>query len=199
MDRPDEGPGRRRREKAPGRILRIRIIAACNQREVTPREIAEQEGVSLGTANYHFRALLKSGHLRIHRSDRVGGFKRNWYVAVRQKVVTDKEFDAMKPAERAEATQAFYRDFLEVSKDAIEHGTVDARSDSHLSWSPLALDRQGWRDIMGILNAALDQSFQVQAEAAVRLRRSGEEPIPTIFALVGFEGPALSAAKAPVS
>lgn len=189
MGKQQKKQGRRRQRKAHGTSLRVRIIAACNQREVTPKEIADKEGLPVATVGYHFQALEKEGYLHVSRKEPARGFMRHYYVADRQKVITDQEFAKMTAEEQHEASEALLRDFLEHCKEALRAGTLDARSDSHLSWSPLLLDEKGWKDLQKGLGQMLERSFEIQAEAAKRLRKSGEEPIPTTFALAGFEGP----------
>lgn len=184
-----DGGGKQRR-KVPANSLRVRIIAACVQREVTPREIADREGIDVAIVGYHFRALEKDGYLHVSRKEPARGFQRHYYVADRQKVIMDEEFGQMAATEQHEVSEALLLDFLVVCKEALQEGTLDARSDSHLSWGPYELDEQGWKDLMSELARMLERSFEIQAESIVRLRKSGEEPIPTVFALAGFEGPA---------
>jgi DNA-binding MarR family transcriptional regulator len=167
----------------------VRIVAACNQGEVTRKEIADREGLPVSTVTYHFQALEREGYLRVSRKEPARGFRRHYYVAERQKVITDQEFAEMTKEEQHAASEALLRDLLEHCKDALKAGTLDARADSHLSWSPLALDKQGWEELQSDLDRMLERSFEIQAEAKARLRGSGEDPIPTTFALVGFEGP----------
>lgn len=188
--------GKRQRRKAPAVSLRVRILAACNQREVTPKEIARQEGLPLATVGYYFRALEKEGYLHVSRKEKARGFMRHYYVADRQKVTTDKEFAQMTPEQRHEVSEALLRDFLAHCREALREGTLDARSDSHLSWSPLLLDQRGWNDLQSALDRMLDRGHEIQAESRDRLRKSGEEPIPTTFALGGFESPAPQPASA---
>jgi DNA-binding transcriptional ArsR family regulator len=190
MGQGERGDAKKQRRKVPAQSLRTLIVAACNRREVTPREIAEQERIDVAVVGYHFRALEKEGYLHVSRKEPARGFMRHYYVADRQKVITDEEFGDMTAEEQYEVSEAVLRDFLSSCKEALEAGTLDARSDSHLSWSPLALDEQGWRDLMSELARMLERSFEIQAEALTRLRKSGAEPIPTIFALAGFEGAA---------
>lgn len=180
---------KRRRRKARGTSLRVRIVAACSQREVTPREIADREGLPVSTVSYHFQALEKQGYLRVSRKEPARGLRRHYYVANRQKVITDEEFAAMTKEEQHAATEALLRDLLEHCREALKAGTLDARPDSHLSWSPLSLDEQGWEELQNDLDRMLERSLQIQAESRARLDKSGEEPIPTTFAIVGFEGP----------
>lgn len=193
MDQEHEEEGKKRR-KVPANWLRVRIVAACYQREVTPKEIAEQEEEDVATVGYYFQALEKEGYLRVSRKEPARGFMRHYYVADRQKVITDEEFGHLAANERFEVSEAVLLDFLAVCKHALKKGTLDARSDSHLSWGPLELDVQGWRDLMSELARMLERCFEIQAEALARLRKSGEEPIHTIFALAGFEGVAPVAA-----
>jgi predicted ArsR family transcriptional regulator len=164
-------------------------VAACNQREVTPREIADREHLPVSTVSYHFQALEKQGYLRVSRKEPARGLTRHYYVAERKKIVSDQEFAAMTKEEQRATSEALLRDLLKHCGEALKAGTLDARSDSHLSWSPLALDKQGWDELQGDLDQMLKRSLEIQEAARKRLRESGEEPIPTTFALAGFERP----------
>jgi len=179
--------------RAPGNTLRhplqVRILAACVQRERTPKEFAIQEGIPVANVGYHFRALEKAGYLRVARKEQARGSRRHFYVADRQGVITDEEFAQMTANEQNGVSEATLRDFLGRCREALEAGTLDARSDSHLTWTPFRLDEKGWSDLMGVLARSFDRSFEIQAEALDRLRESGESPIHTTIALAGFESP----------
>jgi DNA-binding MarR family transcriptional regulator len=182
MGQKSDDAGERRR-KAPGNRLRVRIVAACYQREVTPRDIADLEEEDIAIVSYYFQALEKEGFLHVSRKERARGFMRHYYVADRQKVITDEEFGHLAANERSEVSEALLLDFLKACRHALDEGTLDAHSDSHLSWGPLELDL----------------CFEIQAEALARLRKSGEEPIHTVFALAGFEGAGPIAGLAPMN
>lgn len=196
MEESSRGPGKgRKRRKVHGKELQQRIIAACGQREVTPKEIAEQENVSLSTANHHFRALRESGYLEVTREEKARGAKRYFYVAIRQRLITSDEFEQMKLPERSEVSAALLRDFLEACRKPLETGALDARDDSHLSWSPFDLDYQGWKELTSAMDRMLDLSMEIQAAAQARLKKNGEAPIPTIVGLFAFEGAASAPTK----
>ncbi|HKF82597.1 MAG TPA: hypothetical protein VKB23_06530 [Solirubrobacterales bacterium] len=84
---------------------------------------------------------------------------------------------------------------------ALKDGSMDARDDSHLTWSPFVLTRQGWNDLSTELSCTRGRITEIQAEASVRLKLSAEEPIPTTVALIGFKSPGIyeTAADAPLS
>ena len=189
MGQRERGSGGGKRRRVPANSLRVRIIAACVQREVTPREIAEREQIDIAIVGYYFRDLEQKGFLRVSRKEPARGFLRHYYVADRRKVIMDEEFGQMAGAEQHEVSEALLLDFLVACKEAMQAGTLDARSDSHLSWGPYELDEQGWKNLMSELMRMLERSFEIQAESTMRLRKSGEKPIPTVFALAGFEGP----------
>jgi DNA-binding MarR family transcriptional regulator len=79
-------------------------------------------------------------------------------------------------------------DFLEGCDRALQAETRDARADSHLSWSPLPLDRRGWDALSGELARVVTRAQELQAESQRRLGESGEEPVPTVLGLAAFEG-----------
>jgi DNA-binding MarR family transcriptional regulator len=185
---------RRRRRERPKRPqvrnpLQVRILAACNQREVTTREIANKEKKPVTTVGYHFQTLEKNGYLRVARKEKARGFIRHYYVADRQAVITDKEFEQMSPAERGKMSNAVLLDILDRAGQAMRAGTLDARDDSHLSWSPMELDEQGWKELVGVSTQVLQRSFEIQAAASARLRKTGGKPIHTTFTLAAFESP----------
>jgi DNA-binding transcriptional regulator GbsR (MarR family) len=168
----------------------VRIVAACIEREVTPKEIADREGLPVDTVAYHFRALEKEGYLRVSRKEPARGLRRHYYVAEQRKVITDREFAEMTKEEQRAASEATLRDLLEHCGEALQVGTLDARPDSHLSWLLLSLDTQGWEELQSHLDWMLERTLQIHEGARARLRKSGEGPILTTFAIAGFESPA---------
>lgn len=184
-----EGRKKQRRSRAQGASLRVRIVAACNEREVTPREFADREGLSIDTVGYHFRVLAKEGYLRVSRIEPARGLRRHYYVAQDRKVITDQEFAEMTQEEQHLVSEATLRDLLKHCGVALKTGALDARDDSHLSWLQLSLDKQGWDELQIHMDWLLERSLQILEGSLTRLRKSGEEPIPTTFAIVGFENP----------
>jgi DNA-binding transcriptional ArsR family regulator len=182
-----DGRNKGRRSKARTVSLRIRILAACNEREVTTREIADREGLSLDAVGHHFRALKEEGYLRVSRTEPARGVRRHYYVARRRKVITDQEYTEMTKKEQRAASEATLRDLLGHCGEALKKGALDAREDSHLSWVQLSLDEKGWEQLQTHMDWMLERSLQIHEGSLARLRRSGEEPRPTTVALASFE------------
>lgn len=182
-------PGKKRSKVQPFK-LRIRIVAECHLREVTPKEIAVEEDLEPGTVQYYFTKLEEENWIHVHRREPVQGGMRQFYVADRLKLITHEEFEEMNEEERFETSEGVLMHYLGICKEALRAKTLDARPDSHLSHTPMALDQKGWEDIQSEMADWLKRSLEIKVEAEMRLRESGSEPIPTLIHLGGFEIPA---------
>ena len=181
-------------EKSPGEVLRhplrVRILAACTERETTIKEFAEREKVKESKAAYHFRILLREGYIEVIRKEPVRGLRRHVYAATRLGLITDGEFAELAAEEQHRVSSAVIKSFHGRCLVALLSNTFDSRDDSHFTWAPRIFDEQGWKDQMEDLLRSYERSDEIEAESKARLRKSKEEGIPTTIALAGFESPA---------
>lgn len=70
---------------------------------------------------------------------------------------------------------------------ALRDGSMDARADSHLSWSPFVLNWQSWQTLSAELSRSRQRIMEIQAETTPRLKLGGREPIHTTAALIGIK------------
>jgi hypothetical protein len=180
-------------EKMPGEVLghplRVRILAACTERETSLQGFADREKVRLSKVGYHFRILLRENYIRVSQREPIRGARRHFYVATRLGVITDREFADLAVKEQRRVSAAVVRSFHGRCLVALQADTFDSRADSHFTWTPRVLDEQGWKDQMNELLRGYERSNQIEAESKARMRNSGEEGIPTTIALAGFESP----------
>lgn len=170
--------------------LQIRIVSACTQREVSVGEFAAIESKPRSSVAYHFRELLRKKYIRISRKERDRGGMRYLYVSVRKAVISDRQFEQMDSKQRYEASAVTLYDFLDRAKLALDTGTLDSRSDSHLTWDLMDLDEEGFKELSGEYARMLERSLEIGAEASVRLRSGDGKAIHTTIALAAFESPA---------
>lgn len=180
-------------EKMPGEVLghplRVRVLAACTERETSLQDFAEREKVRRTKVGYHFRILERENYIRVSRKERVRGFQRHFYVATRLGVITDGEFADLAVKEQRRVSAAVVRSFHGRCLMALQADTFDSRTDSHFTWTPRVLDEQGWKDQMDELLKGYERSNEIEAESKARLEESGKEGVPTTIALAGFESP----------
>jgi hypothetical protein len=72
-------------------------------------------------------------------------------------------------------------------------GTIDSRTDTHISRTPLVLDDAGWTELSKILAETLESAMRIGEESATRLANDGAEGISTSLSLLHFEVPAKEA------
>jgi hypothetical protein len=117
------------------------------------------------------------------------GAVEHYYKATSKAFLTDRDWmqlpDSVKPGLSAEFVELTFGDAVR----AIEEGTFDARDDRHISRTPMVLDEQGCRDVLAILEHALDEVVRAQKKASTRLAKSGEEGISFAVGMLGFELP----------
>jgi len=186
--RGDSAPAQKWPKVKPHR-LRLRIVAACHLRDVTPREIAAEERLSASTVQHYFNALEREGWIHVCRQESVSNGVRNRYTADRFKIISDREFEQMNEQERNETSEGVLMNYLDICKLALAEGTMDARPDSHLSHNLVYLDHETWSEIQQDLDLFLDRTLAKMVAAEMRLRESDEEPIPTVIHLGAFEVP----------
>ena len=78
---------------------------------------------------------------------------------------------------------------------AMLEGTIDSRTDTHISRTPLVLDDAGWKELSKLLSETLEQSMKICEESASRLANDKADGIPATLALLHFEVPAKEGKK----
>jgi hypothetical protein len=68
-------------------------------------------------------------------------------------------------------------------------GTIDSRTDTHISRTPLNLDEAGWTELSKLLGETLESAMKIGEEAASRLANEKAEGIPSSLSLLHFQVP----------
>jgi DNA-binding transcriptional ArsR family regulator len=66
-------------EKLVRHPARVRIVALLAERKMSPNEIAEELGLTLGTTAYHVRKMAELGAIRLVNEKRVRGAIEHFY------------------------------------------------------------------------------------------------------------------------
>ena len=104
--------------------------------------------------------------------------------------IFDRETWALLPDTlRVEFSWRIFEQFAERIKEALEAGTFDARIDRHFTWTPLVLDEQGRERVIAAVDALFTSLFEEQADARLRIAKSGEEPMKATVGVAAFDSP----------
>jgi hypothetical protein len=82
---------------------------------------------------------------------------------------------------------------LGLCASGLRTGTLDFRSDSHVSWTPLLLDGGGFCELNHGLVLTRSSVDEVEQKSLLRIASSATTPIPITVGFVSFESPATDA------
>jgi DNA-binding transcriptional ArsR family regulator len=175
--------------KALAHELRVEILGILNERMASPNELSVELEEGLSQVSYHVKVLKDYNCIELVKTVPRRGAVEHYYKATSEAFLTDRDWmqlpDSVKPGLSAEFVELTFGDAVR----AIEEGTFDARDDRHISRTPMVLDEQGCREVLAILEHALDEVVRAQKKASTRLAKSGEEGINFAVGMLGFELP----------
>jgi hypothetical protein len=173
--------------------LRMKILAECNLREMSPKQFHHEfGGGSLPRVSRAFEVLAEYDWLEQTRTE-TGGKRRgaveHFYRATESALFDEELWPEVPGSMKALVSWRILETLNTKVREAMEGGTMDARSDRHFSWMPLRLDLRGWKNVIAKIDAIFYWLFKEQEEANLRMAKSGEKPIPMTVALAAFESP----------
>jgi DNA-binding transcriptional ArsR family regulator len=150
------------------------MLSVLMEREASPKELAEEFEIPLANVAYHIQVLRKLKLIRLVRKTPRRGAVEHHYKADKAAHVGNEVWvqtpGLVKETMVAAALEEVGR---EVNDGAATGGFEHA--DSHLSRSRLVLDQQAWDKLAGLLKETLDRGYELEKEAAARLREAGHE------------------------
>jgi DNA-binding transcriptional ArsR family regulator len=152
--------------------VRVQALTILTERTASPKEISDELLEPLGTVAHHVRELQKLGLIELVREEPRRGAVEHYFRGKRRPLLSTEEWDELSLKDREQFSILILQLTLTDAAKALNAGTLDARTDRHLSRIPLELDEQGWREITEIQNTALTAILKAQAEATARLGES---------------------------
>jgi hypothetical protein len=173
--------------------VRVRVLEILNERDMSPIEFCREgfapDNMDVSHVAYHFRELAEYGCLTVIEENKRRGSVEHVYRGIGRAYFSDRDWSDVSPEDRARITKTVFQGLLARVESAVMAETFDRREDRHMSWIAMKLDEHGWREMATTLGAAFSEVEQIRTDAEGRLARSGETPIPTTCAILGFESP----------
>jgi DNA-binding transcriptional ArsR family regulator len=173
--------------------LNLKIVTELNLREMSPTRFVEEcGGAPLAAIDRRFKLLTEIGWLT-KVGEKSGGRRRgateNFYRATGPAIFDNRSWSKVEDQVRVTFSWRIFEQLAEQVREAMDAGTFDSRPDRHHSWTPLALDRLGWDQVISAVDALFHYLFEEQAAAKIRLTESDEEPAIATVYLAAFESP----------
>lgn len=173
--------------------LRMKILAECNMREMSPKLFYKEfGGGSLPRVARAFDTLVEYDWLYLTKTESGGkrrGGVEHFYRATEPAVFDEALWEELSEGMKEHVIWRILETFVQQVKEAMEAGTIEAREDHHFTWTPLRLDQEGWEKVVARLLEIFYFLFEEQERANLRMAETGEEPIPMTVALAAFESP----------
>ena len=177
--------------------LRAEILAILNERMASPNELATELDEGLSQVSYHVKVLKDYEVIRLVKTEPRRGAVEHYYRATSRAYLTDRDWHELPESVRVGMSADLFQMILDDVVASLEGEVFDEREDRHMSWTPMLVDEQGWKEVNGILHSALKEVIKAQEASVKRLAKSEEEGFDMSVAMIGYQVPAESAKKLP--
>jgi DNA-binding transcriptional ArsR family regulator len=161
--------------KALSHPTRIHILDILSEGPSSPRRMEKRTGISLNLISHHVKVLRDIGCIELIDKVPVRGATEHIYRSKERQFFDAEEWELVEPIARQPITATLLRLISEDTGKSLAEGKFDERADNHLSRSPVELDDEGWREVVGTLARALDEVLEAHAKSVERAAGSGEE------------------------
>jgi DNA-binding transcriptional ArsR family regulator len=175
--------------KALAHPLRVRILSSLHKGISSPNQLSQELGEPLGNVSYHVKTLLEYDCVELVKTEPRRGAVEHFYRATERAFFSTSDWEKIPASARKGISGSILETVGHDATEALIAGAIDARSDSHISRTPLVLDDEGWADVTSLLADTLNRALEIQGEAATRLAASKSDPIGTKLAILHFESP----------
>ena len=176
--------------KALAHPLRVRILTSLHKGVSSPNQLSQELGEPLGNVSYHVKTLLEYDCVELVKTEPRRGAVEHFYRATERAFFSPGDWEKIPASARKGISGSILETIGQDATEALMAGSIDARSDSHVSRTPLVLDDQGWTDVTALLADTLNKAIEIQEESAGRLSGEKSDSIGTKLAILHFESPA---------
>jgi DNA-binding transcriptional ArsR family regulator len=181
--------------KALAHPLRVRILTSLNRGISSPNQLAQELDEPLGNVSYHVKTLLEYDCVELVKTEPRRGAVEHFYRATERAFFSDSDWAKIPASARKGISGVILEAIGTDSTKALVAGSIDAHTDSHLSRTPLIVDKQGWDEITTMLAETLNRAIEIQEQAASRLAEGDADSISTMLGILHFEVPETTDSK----
>jgi DNA-binding transcriptional ArsR family regulator len=181
--------------KALAHPLRVRILSSLHKGVSSPNQLSQELGEPLGNVSYHVKTLLEYDCVELVKTEPRRGAVEHFYRATERAFFSASDWEKIPASARKGISGSILETIGQDASEALIAGSIDARSDSHITRSPLVLDDQGWTEVTALLVDTFNRAAEIQEEAATRLANEKSDSISTKLAIMHFESPPAKGSK----
>ncbi len=160
--------------KALAHPLRIRILAALEDRTASPSELAAELDAPLGVTSYHVRRLESLGLVKLVKRTPRRGAVEHYYQATARPRITNEAWGATPAVVKQATIAAAVEQVGHYVAQAVAAGGFDQPA-ARLARSPVTIDAQGWHDLATELAELHERLRTIESDSRARLTRDQHE------------------------
>jgi DNA-binding transcriptional ArsR family regulator len=150
-------------------------------------EVADIIGVPLNSVANHLAELADGGIIEVAETRRRGNVLQNIYRAVEIPVRSEEEMRSMRVFDRQMYIGAILQSFMAEMMASFWLGKFSEDPNHCLVWNRLHLDEQGRREVTKEQEAHWHRLQEIEEESVNRSAVSGDDTVPYIVGILGFE------------
>ena len=154
--------------------LRAKMLYVLQEREASPKELAEHFSLPLSTVAYHIQVLRKLKLIRLVKKTPRRGAIEHHYKADHAAHIDHEAWGQTPGLFKDRLVGAFLKEVGEFVTQAAAGGGFN-RDNAHLTRTRPVLDKEAWDVLAAKLDEVLDLIDELQKVSAKRLRRSNHE------------------------
>jgi len=170
-------------------INTVKVLTVLAERAASPKVIGDILGMKTPTAAHHVKKLERLRLVELIGEEDVGGTMQHTYRAIIRPLVSTEEWDKLSVEERQRFSIWIVQLILADAAKSFQANVFDARSNRHLSRTPMVVDEEGLDEVASIQNKALEDIIDSQAVIAGRIARDGSIGMNILVAMMCFELP----------
>ena len=173
---------------AVGHRIRVEIISALHDLDsASAVELSRIVHQPLSTVTHHLTELLKSGSIRIDRTEKVKSVNQHFYRVVNPLFVSDEEMQALPEEGRQEVCRVLLQGLTAEALAAFWTGDLPNDPRLFLCWDWFNVDDQGRVDIAEEQMRSWRRIREIEEESAARCEESGEDPFSVIVTGLSYK------------
>jgi len=175
--------------KALAHPLRMQILTSLHRGISSPNQLSRELGEPLGNVSYHVKTLLEFDCIELVKTEPRRGAVEHFYRATERAFLSDEDWEKIPASTRKGISGVILESIGADATRALVSGTIENRTNSHITRTPLVLDDQGFNDLSALLAEVLERANEIQAQAADRLNKEKGDSVSTMMAILHFETP----------
>jgi DNA-binding transcriptional ArsR family regulator len=174
-------------EYAVSHRIRSQILIVLSQGIYTTAEIADIIDEPLNRVGNHIRELLDAGSIEIADTKRRRNTHQHYLRAVRSPFFSEGEAKAMTPQERQVSAGLIVQSLVAEVMAGLWAGNMFDDPRDWLTWDWMNLDAEGRQELSEEQEDSWERLQAIKAKAATRVAETGEQTVPYIASVLGFE------------